>query len=111
MSQLDTFGQATLSAAGVALVSIPVPRQERWHLQRYTVLTNQASTVTTMPIATLYANQVADGSAIDSTYTGARDSGDCDIWFEGGSFILARWTGGVAGTIATLSIFGQRESA
>ena len=107
---LDTFASATVSAAGVAQVEIPVPRQERWHLRRYTVLTNQASTVTTMPIATLYANSVADGNAIDSTWTGARDSGGCDLWFEGGGKIVCRWTGGVSGTIATLSIIGEREN-
>lgn len=107
---LDTFASATVSAAGIAQVEIPVPRQERWHLRRYTVLTNQATTVTTMPVATLYLNSVADGNAFDSTYTGARDSGGIDQWIEGGGKILARWTGGVSGTIATLSILGEREN-
>lgn len=105
---LDTFGTATISAAGTALVSLAVPRQERWTLRRATVLTNQAPALTTMPVATLYKDSVSDGNAIDSTYTGARDSGDFDLVLEGGSRLIAQWTGGIAGTIATLSIYGER---
>lgn len=107
--QLDTSGQATINAAGVGLVVIPVPRQERWTLRRYTVLTNQAPTLTTMPIATMYKGSVADANSFDSTYTGARDSGSCDIVFEGGDNVICQWTGGIAGTVATLSIQGSRE--
>lgn len=110
IQRLDTFGQATVSAAGLATVTIPIPRQQRWRLLRYTVLTNQATTVTTMPIATVYSGSVADANAIDTTYTGARDSGSCDLWFEGGDRIVCQWVGGVAATIATLSILGEVEN-
>lgn len=108
--KLDESAQGVIAATGMVTVSIPVPRQERWHVNRYAVITNQAPTLTTMPIATLYNNSVSDGNVIDSTYTGARDSGDGDIWLEGGSQLICQWTGGIAGTTATLSIFGEREA-
>lgn len=106
---LDESAQATINSAGTATVIIPVPRNQNWTLKRYTVLTNQAATLTTMPIATMYRGSVADGNAFDTTYTGARDSGDCDIDFLGGDNIVCQWTGGIAGTIATLSINGTVE--
>ena len=106
--RLNTFAQGTVSAAGVATASLVVPRSERWHVTNITVLTNQASTVTTMPIATVYIGQVSDSEAIGSTYTGARDSGSFDFWLEGAETLIGRWTGGVAGTIATMSIMGER---
>ena len=106
--QLDTFGTATVSAAGIATVTIPIPRNERWTLRRYSVLTNQSPTLTTIPIATVYTNSISDGNALDSTFTGSRDSGDCDVTIEGGGSIIAQWTGGIAGTIATLSIYGDK---
>ena len=106
---LDEHQSGTVSAAGLALVVIPVPRNERWHVNRMTVLTNQATTVTTMPTATVYRGSVADGNAYDSTYTGARDSGDFDIDLQGGDQLVCQWVGGVPGTIATLSIFGSKE--
>lgn len=107
---LDTFRTATVNAAGVATVTIPVPRQEHWRLTRYTVLTNQAVALTTMPVATIYLDSVSDGNAVDTTYTGARDSGDCDLDLPGGHSIVCQWTGGIAGTIATLSINGSRDN-
>jgi hypothetical protein len=106
---LDESNQATIPASGTVTVSIPVPRDQNWTLKRYTVLTNQAASVTTMPIATMYRGSVADGNAFDSTYTGARDSGDTDMQFPGGDRIVCQWVGGVAGTIATLSINGTVE--
>lgn len=106
---LDESNQATVNSAGTATVTIPVPRDQDWTLKRYTVLTNQSAALTTMPIATMYRGSVADGNAFDSTYTGARDSGDCDILFPGGDRIVCQWTGGIAGTIATLSINGTLE--
>lgn len=109
MEILDTSGQATVNAAGTATVVIPVPRDQNWTLKRYTVLTNQSPTLTTMPIATVYRGSVGDGNAFDSTYTGARDSGDCDILFMGGDNIVCQWVGGIAATIATLSIVGTVE--
>lgn len=108
-ARLDSFATVTINSAGVGTVSIPVPRGERWHVTRYTVLTNQSPTATVMPIATLYVNQVSDAYAVDSTYTGARDAGDGDIWLEGGETLLCQWTGGIAATIATLSIVGTKE--
>lgn len=108
--QLNIGKSVTLNSAGNGTVTITPPRTERWHIQRIAVVTNQASTVTTMPIASVYVDSIADANLLDSTYTGARDGGDFDIWLQPAQPIIGQWTSGVASSIATLSLFGEVDS-
>jgi len=107
--QLNIGGNVTLNSAGFGTVTLGPPRTERWHIRRIAVVTNQSSTVTTMPIASVYVDSIANSNLLDSTYTGARDGGDFDIWLESAQKIIGEWVGGVAATIATLSLFGEVE--
>jgi hypothetical protein len=91
------------------VVQLVPPGVEKWHITRATVITSQASTVTPIPTASLYTPSISDQNMIDSTYTGCRDSTDLDIWLEKGQPIICQWLDGIAGTIATLSLFGTRE--
>lgn len=108
---LNVGASVTLvSVAGVVRGSVTLqpPGTERWHVTRAAVVTNQASTVTTMPIASLYMDSISDQNLLDSTYTGARDATDLDIILEKGQRIVCEWVGGVAASVATLSLFGTR---
>lgn len=99
---------ATVAGVVRGAVTLAPPGVERWHLTRAAVVTNQASTVTTMPIASLYLDSISDQNLIDSTYTGARDATDLDITLEKGQRIICEWVAGVAASVATLSLFGER---
>jgi hypothetical protein len=107
---LDTSAQATLSAAGLGTATLAPPAIERWHVTRIAVATNQASTVTTIPVCKIYVNSISDANLYDGTFTGNQDSTDADLWLEKGQQLIAQWTGGVAATIGTISIFGNRVS-
>lgn len=108
---LNVGASVTLTTvAGVVrgTVTLAPPGTERWHLTRAAVVTNQATTVTTMPVASLYLDSISDQNLIDSTYTGARDATDLDLMLEKGQRILCEWVAGVAASVATLSLFGTR---
>lgn len=105
---LNEGRSVVLNAAGFGQTFLAPPGVEKWRVTRYAVVTNQASTVTTMPICSLYLDSISDANLVDSTYTGARDAGDCDLVLQKGQQLIATWTGGVAASIATLSIIGER---
>lgn len=90
-------------------VALVPPGTERWHITRYAIVTNQSASSTTVPVCSIYTESISDLNLVDSTFTGNRDSGDCDIWLEKGQPIIAEWVDGVNGSIATLSLFGERE--
>lgn len=107
---LDTSAQVTLDASGNGTAQLAPPAVEKWLVTRIAVVTNQASTTTPIPVCKVYINSVSDANLYDGTFTGNQDATDAYVPLEKGQLLLARWTGGVPGTIGTLSIFGTRET-
>lgn len=99
----------TLDSDGNATAFVAPNGTEKWNVNRYGVLTNQDPVATTIPICKLYMDSVADANFIDGTYTGNQDAGDGNIILEKNQKLYAVWTGGIPGSIATLSVFGTRE--
>lgn len=110
---LDTFQTITLngSGAGTAQVGPTLPR-EVWHPRIVSIVCNQA-----VASGTCTCN-IYDGPAalqqffIDGTFSG--DTGDSTDAAQAseirlGSYIIAVWTGGVAGAQATLTVTGTRD--
>jgi hypothetical protein len=106
---LNTSAQATLNASGIGQCQVQPPGQERWHVTRIAVITNQDPSLTTIPICSIYTDSVADGNLFDATFTGSQDSTDADLILERNQPLIARWTGGISGTNGTMSVFGTRE--
>lgn len=108
--RLDTSAQVTLNGSGYGAVSL-VPRgTERWHVTRIAVSTNQASSVTTIPICTIYTGSIAPGNKYDATFTGNDDATDANLWLEKGQPLWAEWKEGpTTGVIGTISVYGERE--
>lgn len=101
-------GQATVPASGTTTVTIAVPRNEYWTVTGLSVLSSQATTVTTMPTATVYLNSVNPTTVLASTYTGARDTATGSEEIQGGSSIICQWVGGVVGSVVSLTVTGTR---
>lgn len=106
---LNTHAQDTLDASGIGQCHVQPNANERWHVTRIAVVTNQDASLTTIPVCSIYTDSVADANLYDATFTGSQDSTDADLWLERTQLLIARWTDGIAGTIGTLSVFGTRE--
>lgn len=106
---LNTHNQVTLDASGNGQCQVAPAGNERWHVNRIAVVTNQSAAVTTIPVCSVYMDSVADANLFDATFTGSQDSTDADLTLEKNQPLIARWEDGVAGTIGTLSVFGTRE--
>lgn len=106
--RLNDFDQVTLDASGNGTAQLQPSGTEKWHVTRITVVTNQAPSTTPIPVCAVYTDSVDPGNVYDITYTGSQDATDADLWLEKGQLLLARWTGGIAATVGTVSVFGER---
>jgi len=106
--RLNTFGFATLDGSGAGRVMLQPDGTERWHITRYAVTTDQGTNTQPIPLCSLYTDFPEAGNEYDVTYTGNADSGDGDLWLEKGQQFWAVWTGGIPGSIGTLSLYGER---
>lgn len=106
--RLNDFGQATLDGSGDGRATLQPAGTEKWHVTRISVVTNQAPTVTPIPVCAVYTDSVDPGNVYDITYTGNQDATDADLWLEKGQLLITEWTGGIPGTIGTVSVFGER---
>lgn len=107
--QLDTYGTVTLNASGGGTVTLTPTAMLNWRVIRMAVKTSQGPTVTPVPQCTVYLNSVSDGNIIDQTWTGSRDTSDCDILVVHGASLIFVWENGVSGTSATASIYGTQS--
>lgn len=82
---LKKSGQCVLTAAGSGVISFsPDSAWQRWEVTSVTVQTNQLSTATVVPIATLAINAVDPVTASPGNVQGATYSGNLDT-FQGDS--------------------------
>lgn len=102
---LDASGSAVFGSNGIAVVELRPNRLKQW----WTVTSATVSTAGPAPdskadnsTAVLYRN---GWTQLDGTYTGSLDSTDLNLTIRRG-FLRARWTGGIPGYTATLSLYG-----
>ena len=107
---LNESAQVTIAASGTGETFVAPPATERWDIDRMSVVTNQGDTTPPFPVCAVYLDSVSDSNIFDKTYSGHMDTSDCNIHLEKGQRLVARWTGGVAGSRATLSVFGTRTT-
>lgn len=80
-----------------------------WNVTKVAVFTSRPGRAP-IPSCTVYLDETSSRGYQDSTYDGSRDSSDCDIDVRRGQHLIAVWTGGQVGDIATLSLTGWKES-
>ena len=79
-----------------------------WHVRSIAVRTSQPGAGSIPLCATYRATEDANGY-IDTTYDGSADATDVAFDLVQGTEIIAVWTGGNPGDVATLSVYGTRE--
>lgn len=104
-------GSVVLDAGGNGTVTIfPDTGWQTWEVERVTVRTNQGATQTPYPQAELFV----DLAPVASSSRGATASGQNDVFDASGGPIRVgsadgltiAWTGGVPGSIATVTVTG-----
>jgi hypothetical protein len=106
---LDAYASVTLNGSGNGTVSVgPNVPGVIWFPSTAAVST---STGTNVPLAFLYQGISASASSlISATYTGSADSTDLPSQpMYSGTQLICKWTGGDAGAVATLSVFGTMQ--
>lgn len=99
-----------LDATGAGTVALgPVHGPPKWHVTKVTVRTSRPGRPP-IPTFDLYLGaQTTDGYQ-ESTYDGSYDVSDVDMTVFKGQQIIGVWTGGQAGDVATMSLYGEQVS-
>lgn len=100
----------TLGATGGGQVSLgPDQGPPNWHVTSIIVQTNRPATAP-IPRIQLYLDQVNPQNSLGLSYDGSfgQAAGDQDL--IRGQHIIAVWTGGQAGDLATLTVNGEMWS-
>jgi hypothetical protein len=102
--QLDDAAQVTLDSSGNGTVKLgPRRLTQIWNVTNIAVA---VSTNVLEATATTYLGAVAAPNSLGGTYSGSGDANSTDVTLRAGQFISCRWTGGDAGAVATLSVYG-----
>lgn len=81
VGQLRKTGQVTLNSAGKGVLTFdPDNARQRWEVTQVVVTTNQASTATTVPVATIARNTVDLSTMSPGNQGSATWSGNQDTW-------------------------------
>lgn len=106
--RLDTGGRVVLDLAGNgAVIMRPPNAHQRWLVKSCVVQTNDLPTATIIPKCYVYVGAPSTNNAVDSTYTGNQDTSDSVYDVPYGAFLTVQWTGGVPGSLASVSITGD----
>jgi hypothetical protein len=107
---LNTSGSVTLNASGAGTVQLGPQAAETWQLASAGITVPSAS-LSSPPACSIYAgSSPTPGYFVDGTYTGMlNNTGKVNgIMIFPGQAVYAVFSGGTAGNIATLSVFGTR---
>ena len=100
----------TLDGSGNGSVTFTVRHtNQRWVIEFVGVSTNQAPTVAPYPTATLYEGPQQAGMADGATWTGNQDTFTGRFVMDACTDLTVAFTGGVAGSVATVVIEGANE--
>lgn len=103
---LNTSARTVLGADGSGRVELgPDSGPPYWNVVKFVVTTNRPGAAP-VPQCTVYLDSEDDNGRQDSTYDGSKDASEADIDMQRGQHLIAVWTGGQAGDVATLSVTG-----
>lgn len=114
MSSRPVFAQqiGALDGSGTASVYITIPPTENWLINAITVnavIPNVAIVLEAQ--CRIYRNQIGAQFLVDSTISGSTgDTSDTIHDLKGGERLIAVWTGGDAGAIASITVRGTADN-
>jgi hypothetical protein len=98
---------ATFDGAGAATATVPgPPTSRRWTITAAVVLASAGA-----PSCRLYRNSALPANAIGGTFSGSLDTASGAEPLRPGESLLAVWSGGAAGAVATVNVTVQDEPA
>lgn len=100
----------TLDGSGNGAVIFNVRHgNQRWIIEYVTVSTSQSPATAPYPIATLYEGPQQAGMADGATWTGNQDTFRGRFVMDACTDLTVAFTGGIAGSVATVVIVGTNE--
>jgi len=107
---LNISERVTLDASGAGRLELgPDTGPPYWNVVKLVVKTTRPGQAP-IPECTVYLDTEDDNGLQDLTYDGSRDASDVDIDVQRGQHLIAVWTGGQAGDVATLSVSGWKDT-
>lgn len=98
----------TLNAQGTGQVSLgPDQGQPYWHVTGVVLQTNRPN-ASPVPVCQIYLDDPTAGSSLGLTSNGSWKTASCDQMLSRGQHIIAVWTGGQAGDVATMTLSGTK---
>ncbi len=108
--QLDEQASVTLDASGNGTVSMQPDAFRTWNVTSINVRTSQGVTQTPVPQCTVYLGDRTPGQIISQTWMGNRaTAGGSPILVQPSQLLIVEWTNGVAGSVATVSLYGTMD--
>jgi hypothetical protein len=110
VGEIRRRASVTLDGSGNGSVNFDVrSSNQRYIIGFITVSTNQPSTTAPYPTATVYEGPQQAGMADGATWTGNQDVFRGRFVMDAGTDLTVAFTGGVAGSVATVVIEGVNE--
>lgn len=107
---LNESGRVTLDASGFGRLELgPDKGPPYWNITKLMVGTSRPGKAP-VPACTVYLDEETDAGKQGATYDGSRDETECDVDMGRGQHLIAVWTGGKVGDVASLSVTGWKES-
>jgi hypothetical protein len=103
---LDEQGSVVLDASGNGTVTLQPESFRTWMVTTINVRTTQATTQVPVPQCTVYLGSIGDGQIIAQTWMGNRATATGNTLVQPSQPLIIQWTNGVAGTTATVSLYG-----
>lgn len=111
MSTRPIFNQqvGVLDVSGSAAVYVGIPPTENWSINAITV--NVTAPITLEAQCRIYRNQIGPQFLVDSTISGSSgDTSDTIHDLKGGERLIAVWTGGDPGAVASITVRGTGDN-
>jgi hypothetical protein len=107
---LEAFKSVVLNGSGYGTVTLAPESFRTWLITAINVRTSQTPTQTPVPQVTVYRGSVG-GFVICQSYMGNRTTaGGSPVLVQPSEPIVVEWTGGIAGTTATVWLDGSMDN-
>jgi hypothetical protein len=103
---LDESGHVVLDGSGYGVVSLAPKSFRTWQVTTINVRTDQGVTQAPVPQCTVYLGSIGDGQIVAQTWMGSRATATGTTLVQPSQPLIIEWTNGVAGSRATVSLYG-----
>lgn len=108
VQDLNVGKTVALDASGNGTITLqPNSGPPIWHVKKVIIKTSRRGQAP-IPAFELYLSSQSPNNLQGNSYDGSWDESDFDLRIARGLSLIAVWTGGLAGDIATISLTGER---